>query len=113
MQKKRATVNRSSPPIRRRSPLATSRAARHVQPEASSRASAATILAWYLGEVSCCAEDWELSDSVPSVLDENQRAWFKVDVAFPQHDRQTPVDGVNAFIGESEDDDARAFSPSM
>lgn len=57
-------------------------------------------------EVSCCAQDWELSDSVPRVLDKDQRACFKVDVAFRKHDRETLVNGVDAFIGESEDDDA-------
>src|SRR6185436_16211251 len=41
------------------------------------------------------------------VLDQNQRACFKVDVSFRKYDRKTRVNGVDAFIGESEDDDAR------
>jgi hypothetical protein len=31
---------------------------------------------------------------------------FKVDGAFRQHDRQTLANGIDAFVGESEDDDA-------
>jgi len=81
-------------------------AARRVQLEASSGASAATDLAWYSAEASCCALDWELSHSVPRVLDKDQRTCFKVGVAFRQHDRETLVNGVDAFIGESEDGDA-------
>ena len=57
-------------------------------------------------EGSWCAQDWELSDSVPCVLDKNQRACFKADEAFRQHDRQTLVNGINTFVGKSEDDDA-------